>query len=344
MTQKGIKPLWLLLLTFCFISCRAAGKEYSRADLILGTACRVRILNVKSEKKANEVLDAVFSELERLDTIFNANSGNSELETVNEKAGISPVQVSEELYAVLEIAAEFAKKTEGAFDPAIGALAKLWNIGFDNANEPPSGKIRAVLPLLDYRNIVLPDTGIVFLTEKGMQLDLGGIAKGYAADRIRTILKDNGIKNALIDLGGNILAMGQNPNGEAWKIGLRNPNIGYNNSVIRIDVQNKSLVTSGNYERYFEKNGRLYHHILDKTTGYPVETDINAVSILSDSSVYADALSTACYILGPEKSAALLAGFEDASAFFFFNDNSVLLIGNKNVNFGLTDPSFFLKK
>lgn len=243
----------------------------------------------------------------------------------------------------MEIAAEFAKKTEGAFDPAIGALAKLWNIGFDNANEPPPGEIRAVLPLLDYRNIILPDTGTVFLLKKGMRLDLGGIAKGYAADSICTILKDNGIKNALIDLGGNILAMGQNPNGEAWKIGLRNPNIGYNNSVIWIDVQNKSLVTSGNYERYFEKNGRLYHHILDKTTGYPVETDINAVSILSDSSVYADALSTACYILGPEKSAALLAGFEDTSAFFFFNDNSVLLIGNKNVNFALTDPSFSLK-
>lgn len=344
MTQKAIKHLWLLLLTFCFISCRAAGKEYSRADLILGTACRVRVLNVKSEKKANEVLDAVFSELERLDTIFNANSGNSELETVNENAGIRPVPVSEELYSLLELSMAFAEKTGGAFDPAIGPLAKLWNIGFDNANEPPFGEIRAVLPLLDYRNIVLPDTGTAFLTEKGMRLDLGGIAKGYAADRIRTILKDNGIKNALIDLGGNILAMGQNPSGEAWKIGLKNPNIGHNNSVMRLDVQNKSLVTSGNYERYFEKDGRLFHHILDKTTGYPVKTDINAVSILADSSVYADALSTACYVLGPEKSRPLLDSFKDVAAFFFFNDNSVLVIGNKNVNFALTDPSFSLKE
>ncbi len=344
MIRTKIKYLYPLFVLPVLFSCVAKTKEYSRIDAVLGTVCRVRILDTKPEKEITAVLDTVFEELERLDSIFNANSGKSELETVNENAGIRPVPVSEELYSLLELSMAFAEKTGGAFDPAIGPLAKLWNIGFDNANEPPSGEIQAVLPLLDYRNIVLPDTGTAFLTEKGMRLDLGGIAKGYAADRIRTILKDNGIKNALIDLGGNILAMGQNPSGEAWKIGLKNPNIGHNNSVMRLDVQNKSLVTSGNYERYFEKDGRLFHHILDKTTGYPVKTDINAVSILADSSVYADALSTACYVLGPEKSRPLLDSFKDVSAFFFFNDNSVLVIGGKGVRFELTDQSFFLKE
>ncbi len=345
-----------------FTSClsKKAVKEYSRVDAVLGTVCIVRILTEKPEAEAASILETVFTELKRLEQIFNANGDSnntenahiSELEKVNRLAGIKPAQISDELYTLVETALFFAEKTDGAFNPAIGPLVKLWNIGFDTQEVngkkksrcPTQEEIDSVLPLLNYRNIIL-QKNTIFLQKKGMRLDLGGIAKGYAADRAAQMLKNADITNALIDLGGNIYALGKNKKNENWKIGIKNPNIGKTNSVMTAALTNKSLVTSGNYERYFEENGILYHHILDWKTGYPVNTNLNAVSIICEKSVYADALSTAAFVLGNAKTKRLLQSMPElkAAAFFFFTGNKILSLTDNlenSISFEIVDTDF----
>ncbi|MEL3911613.1 FAD:protein FMN transferase [Treponema pedis] len=381
MSSQKFKPFYAVLILFFavlfffvlfFSHYPQELKEYAKTDAVLGTVCRVRLLTEKPEKEAHEILNSVFTELFRLESLFNANSDIqhtnqyeiSELEKVNRLAGIEPVEVSEELYSLVKTSIFFAEKTDGAFNPAIGPLVKLWNIGFNEAETaypdkqngdveliPSKEKIEAVLPLLDYRDIILSENGsqhkTIFLRKKGMRLDLGGIAKGYAADKAALLIVSAGIKNALIDLGGNISVIGKNPSNKNWKIGIKNPNLGKNNSIMNMEVTDRSLVTSGNYERYFIREGILYHHILDSKTGYPVKNDLNAVSILCKKSVYADVLSTACFVLGREKSQRLLNELEkpeyEAEAFFFFKDNTVSHLSdlkNENFKFEITDKEF----
>ncbi|UTC64795.1 FAD:protein FMN transferase [Treponema sp. OMZ 788] len=361
-------PFFLILLVF---SCKPERAEYSKTWVALGTVCRVRILTYEPKKNAEAVLEKTHEALLRLDSIFNANTDKisaennnlkgltsteeSELERLNKAAGNSPIEVSPELYELLQISLMMAELTDGAFNPAIGPLVKIWNIGFENEAVPSPSDIKKVLPLLDYKNIILSDGNKVFLKKEGMRLDLGGIAKGYAADKIAKILFNYGIKDFLIDLGGNILASGKNPSGKTWKVALRNPIIGKNNSAAGIDLQDASLVTSGNYERFIKKDGIIYHHIFDSKTGYPVQNDLNAVSIMSESSALADALSTSCYVLGEEKARTLLQSLitEDfplignpgrPAYFLFYKDNSISVFGKDSASVEVLDSDFFIKK
>ena len=368
------KYIFLLFLAFYMLlafSCRPAIKEYSKTWLSLGTVCRVRILTSEPKKKAEEVLEKVYAELTKLDSIFNANTDKvsaennnlkgltttreSELERLNKEAGLSPLEVSHELYELLQISLMMAELTDGAFNPAIGPLVKLWNIGFENETVPSQKEIDEILPLLDYKNIELKAGNQVFLQKKGMRLDLGGIAKGYAADKIAKILLEHGIKDFLIDLGGNILASGKNPSGKTWKTALRNPIIGKQNPVISMNLQDASLVTSGNYERFIEKDGIIYHHIFDSKTGNPVHNNLNASSIISESSTLADALSTSSYVLGEEKTRALLQKLvmvnfpligkpKMPACILFYKDNSISVFGNDDISVEIIDQDFFIKK
>ncbi|UTC66383.1 MULTISPECIES: FAD:protein FMN transferase [unclassified Treponema] len=359
--------LSFFLVLFLF-SCKPVRTEYSKTWVSLGTVCRVRILTFESKKHADKVLEKVYAELTKLDNIFNANTDSlsaennnlkgltgiqeSELERLNKAAGIFSLEVSPELYELLKTSLLFAELTDGAFNPAVGPLVKLWNIGFENQSVPSQEEINRVLPLLDYKNIELKTGNLVFLKKKGMRLDLGGIAKGYAADKIAKIILNHGIKDFLIDLGGNILASGKNPSDKTWKIALRNPLIGKNNSVVSMDLQDASIVTSGNYERFIKKDGIIYHHIFDSKTGYPVQNNLNASSIMSKSSAVADVLSTSSYALGEEKTKLLLQRLEPEllqltgsseipACFLFYKDNSISILGNKNIE--IIDPDFFIK-
>ena len=363
------KYIFLLFLAFYMLlafSCRPAIKEYSKTWLSLGTVCRVRILTSEPKKKAEEVLEKVYAELVKLDSIFNANTDKvsaennnlkgltttreSELERLNKEAGLSPLEVSHELYELLQISLMMAELTDGAFNPAIGPLVKLWNIGFENETVPSQKEIDEILPLLDYKNIELKAGNQVFLQKKGMRLDLGGIAKGYAADKIAKILLEHGIKDFLIDLGS-----GKNPSGKTWKTALRNPIIGKQNPVISMNLQDASLVTSGNYERFIEKDGIIYHHIFDSKTGNPVHNNLNASSIISESSTLADALSTSSYVLGEEKTRALLQKLVTVdfpligkpkmpACILFYKDNSISVFGNDDISVEIIDQDFFIKK
>jgi thiamine biosynthesis lipoprotein len=298
--------------------------EDTRSVFTLGTVCSVSLFGNGN----GELYAQIFDRLSAIEAVMSANEltggGTSELGRVNQSAGKQAVSVSAELMAVLRRALYFAELTGGAFNPAIGPLVKLWGIGTENARLPDEGMIRDALALTDYRDVEV-DAGrqTVYLQHEGMSLDLGGIAKGYAADEVVKLLREAGIRRAVIDLGGNVYAHGSKSNGQKWRIGVQNPLLSRGEYLAVEEAADKALVTSGVYERFFEENGIRYHHILDSKTGYPAATGLLSVTIITVSSTDADALSTSVFALGYEKSAALLSFFPGTEAVFVFEDASI---------------------
>jgi thiamine biosynthesis lipoprotein len=287
---------------------------------------------------------------------MSANIEDSDLGRINRASGIHAVEVHPATILVLKRAVHFAKLSGGAFDPSIGPLVKLWNIGFGADRVPGEEEIAAVLPLINWKDIVInEDAATVFLRQPGMRLDLGAIAKGYAADEAAGILRAAGIKRALIDLGGNILVYGTKRDGSPWRVGIQNPVEGRGAYFGITEVQNtppgsglppgsKTMVTSGVYERFFESHGKRYHHILSPGSGRPVDNGLLSVTVISGSSIDADALSTSLFVLGYEKGSILAESLATTEAIFVFADLSVRGTSGAFKYFNLTGGDFTVIK
>lgn len=318
MKKNFKKILWILILC-SFVSC---GKETeSRTEFVIGTVCTI---TVPKNKNSSRILDECFKKIKRLETVLSANDADSELSFVNQTAAEKPVTVSPELLYLIQTAKHCAQITDGAFEPAIGRLVKLWNIGFEHERVPAPSEIENALYDVSYKNIVITGN-TVFFENKNIQLDLGGIAKGYIADCIVAFLKEKNIQSAIINLGGNVYAMGKKFFTDAvWHIGLRKPYGTADSYNHIVKVTDTSVVTSGIYERYFEENGLRYHHILDVKTGYPVRNNLVSVSVICESSTYADALATAFLVMGYEKATQFIKNFTEkkTDAIFIFDDGS----------------------
>jgi len=280
-----------------------------------------------------------------LESILSANRDDTNLAAINASAGLAAVKAAPETIVVLSEALLFSQKTEGAFDPTVGPLVKAWNIGTDYAAVPKADALRTALSLIDYKKVSLDEkAGTVFLAEKGMKLDLGAIAKGYAADEIVRILSAHKIRKAIIDLGGNVFAFGEKSPGKSWTIGIRDPENNTGNSILSLPVKNKSVVTSGIYERFFEQDGVKYHHILDTTTGYPIQNDLLSVTIITGRSMQADALSTSVFALGPKKGKALVESLPDTDAIFVFKDKHIEATGDMAARINLLSTEYTLTR
>ncbi|GAB4406013.1 MAG: FAD:protein FMN transferase [Thermodesulfovibrionales bacterium] len=271
-------------------------------------------VNVVSDSadRAEKAMDNAFDEIAKLDSMLNFFSDKSELSMINKNAGISEVRVSQETIEVIEKAVYVSEKTGGAFDATIGPEISLWD--FPNKIKPDDKTIRERLSLVNYKLIhINKEKSTVYLGRKGMLLDLGGIAKGYAADRAVEELKKHGIKSGLVSVAGDIKAFGLKPDGKAWKIGIRNPRATGNDNEIMatIELRDMAVSTSGDYERYFIMDGKRYHHILDPKTGYPA-LGCQSVTVIAKDGVYTDSFSTGVFVLGPERGMAALKemGFE----------------------------------
>ena len=328
-----------LLLVLSLASCKPAVKKESRTVFALGTVCSIQVFTEKSQTEVESILQTCTRRLEELERHLSANAEFSTLIDINKAAGLSAVNVPADIYPLFERAMFFAEKTDGAFNPAIGGVVKLWNIGFENARKPEDQDIQEALSLTDYKDVQLTGTA-VFLKKEGMKLDLGAIAKGFAADELTRIVKQAGIMHAVIDIGGTIAAAGVRPDGKRWNIGIRDPRIRQGQPIISAPIENRSISTSGSYERYFEQDGVRYHHIIDPATGYPVRNNLIAVSVFSNSATDADALSTACFVLGYEKAVKLLAELPDTEALFIFEDNSVRATGDLEKNIVILNSAF----
>ena len=237
---------------------------------------------------AKELVETACQLLKTYEHRFRANSDDSELMAVNHLAGIKPVQVQEDLFQLIKIGKKHSLEQPSNLNIAIGSLVQAWRIGFDDANIPSKSLIEKKLKLIDPQNIRLDEKKqTVFLSQKGMKIDLGSLAKGYIADRVISYLKQQGASSAMINLGGNLLVYGPNKkrsNG-LWYIGIQDPKKPRNQNIGIVKIHGQSVVTSGIYERHLQINGKDYHHIFDKNTGYPIETQMASLSIISDLSL-----------------------------------------------------------
>lgn len=277
----------------------------------MNTVCSINLYEDGTEK----LYEKLCERLQELELIFDVNNSESEISKVNAAAGTgNAISVSRDFANVLEIALKVAEETDGAFNPSCGPLVKLWGINTDHAKVPADEELEKILPLCDYRNVIFtPATnspsglenksagGEVSLSLSGMSLDLGGIVKGYAADELVSILKANNVKRAILDLGGNIYVYGQKKDKSPWKVGVKNPDNPTGEPKLVLECSESSIVTSGVYERFFEQDGKHYHHIIDCKTGRPVENGIASLTIICGSSLWADVLSTTLFVMGEEK-------------------------------------------
>jgi thiamine biosynthesis lipoprotein len=333
----------LLLAVFFLAGCTEAPP--AQAEFVLGTICSINLYKDGSAKRYSEL----FSHLREIENRMSVPMPDTDLDRINRNAGIEPVPVHQDVIEVIEKALYYAELSNGAFDPTVGPLVKLWGIGSENPRLPGADEIREALSLINWRDLLIDrETGTVFLQRPGMALDLGAIAKGYAADEVARILKENRISGAIIDLGGNVFAYGKKDKSQGnrkvtWRIGVQNPLETRGTYIGILEVENKSVVTSGVYERYVEINEKQYHHILSTENGYPVENGLLSVTIIAPSSMDADALSTTAFTLGYEKGKALIDSINNIEAIFVFADKRIRLTQGAKSLFSLTDREYRLE-
>jgi thiamine biosynthesis lipoprotein len=320
--KSGNDGLVSSLMAFLFIVCctlsillfsctQQKDRIYRKTMIRMDTLVTINVV-AGSEEKADRAMERAFGEVGKLDTLLNFFSDGSELSAINRNAGIGPVQVSPETMEVIEKAVSASGKTGGAFDVTIGPESSLWN--FSTKQKPDDRKIREKLGLVNYQWIAIDkERSAVELRKKGMLMDLGAIAKGYAADKAVEALKKSGIKSALVAVAGDIRAYGLKPDGKPWRVGIRNPRQKGKDdeTVATVELRDMAISTAGDYERYFILDGKRYHHILDPGTGYPAG-GCQSVTVMARDGVSADAFDTAIFVLGPEKGLEVMRqmGFE----------------------------------
>lgn len=294
---------------------------------LMGTFVQISAYTTENRAKT---LQKGMNEVAHLDALFSAHRSDSEISLLNARAGDSFVVLAPETNALLKKALYWAQKTGGAFDPTIGPVVALWQIGAANPTIPHNIPLQRAIKRVSYRDLVLSNDAVMLRHEE-QALDLGGIAKGFAADHVASFLKSQGIKSALIDLGGNVVAIGKRADGKPWQIGIQDPQKPRGTAIGSVSIANRSVVTSGVYERYFEKNGKRYHHIFSPKTGYPVENGLLSVTILSDSSADGDALSTALFVMGKRSAIDFLKKTPGVEAIFIEKrgDKTIITLSEK---------------
>lgn len=311
-----------------------------KTGFLLGTVVQIKF----PESQPVRLFDDVFVLLKEIENDMSINIEDSEVIRINKSAGKSYVKVSPETYYVIERGKYYSELSEGRFDISIGPLVKLWGIGTNAPKVPTQVEIEKELSKVDYTNILLNESDkSIMLAKEGMIIDLGGIAKGYAADVVADYLKSKDIHNAIIDLGGNILALGGNGRADFWNIGLQNPFEARNKHLGILKVKDKTIVTSGVYERNFTEKGKTYHHILDPFTGYPVENSLMSVSIIADKSIDADGLSTTVFALGLEKGAEIIKSLDGVDAIFVDKAKNVYITEDIKNSLTITNDEFTVK-
>ncbi len=337
----------LIILSAIIITGLSAlgGKEQtleSNTFFALGTTCTVSIYGGTEQD---------FSEIEKIVTgienRMSVNIADSEISMINKASGSNAVTVSSDVYSVIAAGQHFSELSSGKFDISIGPLVQLWDIGGSGNTVPSEEAIKEALALVDYSGVeIVPAAdnnggGSIYLPRAGMALEPGGIAKGYAADAAAAYLRDNGTNSALINFGGNVLAVGSKSDGSKWRIGIQNPDSSRGDYIGIVPVEEKAVVTSGKYERFFiGADGLRYHHILSTESGYPVENGIAQVSIIATESMTADALSTAVFSLGLEDGMALVDSISGVETVIVMENGNIYITENLKAVFQLTDNNF----
>lgn len=287
----------------------------------LGTLNYIKLYDDASQN----ILEQAVKRVLEIDDMMSAYKEYSDISLINGNAGNGFTNINRDTLHLLNRSLQFSRMSEGAFDITVRPLIDLWGIGKKANYIPDEESIRHTLQFVNSHNLILDHINTrAALSQKGQSLDLGGIAKGYAADEVKRILLENNIQNAIINLGGNIVTLGNRPDGSSWRIGIQDPFSSTGNHIGILRVQNKTIVTSGVNERFFVKDGVRYHHILDPRSGKPAQNSLMSVTAILDCSMDADALTTALFVLGMEKSTKLLK-LLNAEAIFITNTKDVFV-------------------
>ncbi|URZ15173.1 FAD:protein FMN transferase [Clostridium felsineum] len=314
-------------------------EEYIQSEMFcMGTIITQRIYG----ENGKEVMLEVEREMRALEKAMNFYDTSSEIGVLNECGFEKEIELSKEVYDVIRSAKYFSEISSGAFDICLAPIIKLWGVFSDKEKIPSRREIDTALRLVNCRDLILDDKSrTVRLSKKNMMVDLGGIAKGFAADKAIEIYKTRDIKAAFINLGGNVAVFGKRPEGDAWCIGIQNPLKERGEIIAALNINNKSVVTSGNYVRYFQKNNIKYHHIMDGRTGYPARSSLLSVTVIAENSMLCDALSTAAFVLGINRGIELIKRFIDVDAIFVTEDKKIKVTQNITENFYLIDRNKF---
>ena len=296
-------------------------KMENRHDATSFAMDTIMTFTVIHEDGAQLIIDAE-QEIRRLENLLSVTLENSEVSKLNQAAGKEAVNISEDTKALLEAGKMLGALTGGAFDIAISPVVKAWGFTEAEHHVPSQAELDQLLPLTEFSDVILSD-GTAYLQKIGMAVDLGGITKGYASDKVASLLKEKGVESAILSLGGNVYGIGTKPNGDRWEVALANP-LDANDYCGLISIKDKAVVTSGGYQRYFEEDGKKYHHIIDPKTGYPAETGLLSVTIISESGMKADVYSTALYVMGMEKALEFWKEHDDFEVIFVTEEGEVV--------------------
>lgn len=326
MRKQIVLVITILLSVLQITGCAASTQPVQKTGFYLDTVISVTIYAISGNSgfnsdTADDIINGSFEVCSHYEDMFSNTISSSDISRINAAAG-RPEAVSSDTVDILNTALKYSKLTDGAFDVTISPVSSLWDFKSENPVPPDSTSINEALKHVGYKNIAISGNTVTLLDDKAA-IDLGGIAKGYIADRMKEYLSGQGVTSAIINLGGNVLAIGKNSDGSDFSIGIQKPFAEQNTVLTTVKVDDLSVVSSGPYERYFRYNGKLYHHILDPATGYPVDSGLNGVTIISEKSVDGDALSTSCFVLGAEKGRKLISTLDSVKAVFINSDNEV---------------------
>lgn len=304
--MKHIKKLILIISVFLCTGCQNKSVQpYTVSDFMFNTYVSITVYGGENVEIAQKALE-LGREYEQ---VFSRTIPDSDLSYINTQKRASGI--NQDLYELIQTGLYYCELTDGSLDISIAPLTSLWDILSENPAVPSDTDIAEALYKVNYKNISLGADNSISL-ENGSSIDLGAIAKGYIADKIQQFLVENGVSNGIINLGGNVLCIGNKPDGSEYLIGIRKPFAQDSTTILTLHVSDLSVVTSGTYERYFTaEDGTIYHHILDPDTGYPSESGLISVSIISEESVTGDCLSTACLVMGTSEALELLNSLDN---------------------------------
>jgi thiamine biosynthesis lipoprotein len=320
--KKITTLLFLFLITLCGCANSAESssedtKEYSRDIFAMDTYMYLKAYGEHADTALGYSSEQILS----LEELFSVTSEKSDIWAINHSNG-EPVSVSDDTIAVLDKAIEIGGKTNGALDVTIYPLLTEWGFTTDTQQVPTDDIIADKLKLIDYTKISVK--GNTVQLPDNMQIDFGALAKGYTSDCVTEILKENGVKSALVNLGGNVHAVGTKPDGTLWKVGVHNP-FSPSEQVCILEIADKAVITSGNYERFFtDENGRKYWHILDSADGFPADNGLVSVTIVGENGLLCDALSTALFVLGTDKAIDYWRNSADFEMILITDDEKII--------------------
>lgn len=281
--------------------------------------------------QAETALDAATAEIERLDALFSISSSDGDIATLNAE---KTVTAEADTLTLLERAEDIAVSTDGLFDCTIAPLMDAWGFSSGDYQVPDAATLTSLLAAVDHSQVAI--SGDTVTIPENMSIDLGGIAKGFTSDRVMEIFADNGVTSGIISLGGNVQTLGHKPDGSLWRVGIQDPD-DTSNILATVEVADKAVITSGGYQRFFEENGVTYHHIIDPRTGYPADSGLTSVSIVSDDGTLADGLSTSLFIMGHDAAIDYWrAHSEDFDFILVSEDGSVTISAGLEDYFTLT--------